>query len=152
MDVKLLLNEIEEIVEESATVPFSKKVMIEKEDILEIVSEIRQKLPQELKDAEMISDERQKIIDDAKKHSEDMLEETRMRVEEMIEKSKLVAQAKDRAEEIVDKANLSAKEIRSGAILYANDILSDIESKISNLSKEIDDIHLRVRENKDELK
>lgn len=51
--VMQLLDEVEEILDNSRAVPFSNRVTIDKEEIYDIISEIRMKLPNELKQSQM---------------------------------------------------------------------------------------------------
>ena len=67
MDILMLIDEIEDIIEAGTTVPFSGKVMIDKEEVLEIIKEIRIKLPDEIKQAAWIKEERQRILAQAQK-------------------------------------------------------------------------------------
>ena len=67
MDILMLIDEIEDIVEAGTSVPFSGKVMIDKEEVLEIIKEIRIKLPDEIKQAAWIKEERQRILAQAQK-------------------------------------------------------------------------------------
>ena len=61
MDILMLIDEIEDIVEAGTSVPFSGKVMIDKEEVLEIIKEIRIKLPDEIKQAALIKEEDRKF-------------------------------------------------------------------------------------------
>ena len=67
MEIFTLLENIEDILEKSKGVPFSNKVLVDKEEILEIISELRLKLPEELKQAKWIKEERQRILVEAQK-------------------------------------------------------------------------------------
>ena len=70
MEIFTLLEELEDILENCKTVPFSGKSVVDKEEILEILKEIRLKLPDELKQAKWIKEERQRILVEAQKEAD----------------------------------------------------------------------------------
>ena len=117
MEVLRLIDEIEDIVEAGTNVPFSGKVMIDKEEVLEILRDIRIKLPDEIKQAAWIKEERQRILAEAQKDAETLMTETESRLHSLIDQDEITKKANSRAEEIVTRANQHAKEIRIGAIM-----------------------------------
>ena len=68
MKVLELLNEIEEIVDTSSGFPLTGKILVDADEILEIVKEIRIELPDEIQQAQWIKEERQRILEEAKEH------------------------------------------------------------------------------------
>ena len=69
-----LLDELEEIMDSSRAVPFSNKVSVDKEEIYDIISEIRMKLPNELKQSKWVIEERNKILIDAQKEADEIVQ------------------------------------------------------------------------------
>ena len=65
MEIFTLLDELEEYLEGRNSIPFTNKVLVDKEEILDIIKEIRLKLPDELKQAKWIKEERERIIAEA---------------------------------------------------------------------------------------
>ena len=61
MEIFTLLETLEDILEKSRTLPFTEKSIVEKEQFLDIIKEIRLKLPDELKQAKWIKEERERI-------------------------------------------------------------------------------------------
>ena len=59
MEIFTLLETLEDILERSRSVPFSSKGIVDKEEILELIKEIRLKLPDELKQAKWVKEEKQ---------------------------------------------------------------------------------------------
>ena len=67
MEVLTLLETLEEMLDKSSGIPLTKKTLVDKEAIIDVVNEIKQKLPDELKQAKWVKEERQKILVDAQK-------------------------------------------------------------------------------------
>ena len=80
MEVFTLLENLEEVIESGSKVPFSTKVMIDAEELREIIEDIRLKLPDELKQAKWVKEERQRIISDAELEAQKVLKETEGRI------------------------------------------------------------------------
>ena len=133
MEVLRLLDELEDILENASTLPFSSKVMVDAEELFEIIREIRIKLPDELKQASWIKEERQRILAEAQKDADTLLSEAELRLEELIEEDEITKKAKERAEEIITKAQTNAKSIRLGALEYADNILLETQENLKEI-------------------
>lgn len=147
MDVLKLIDEIEDIVEDASSVPFSRKVMVESEEILEIIKEIRIRLPDEMKQAIWIKEEKQRILAEAQKDADNMINEAEYKLDELVEKEEVTRIAQIRAEEVIKIAQNNAKEIRLGAIEYADSILIETQEAIKKLMKEIIENRKELRGN-----
>ena len=130
MDVLKLMDEIEDIVEAGSGLPFSNKVMVDKAEILEIIKEIRIKLPDEIKQAAWIKDERQRILAEAQKDADTLMQDAEFRLQELIDQDEITKKASTRAEELITKAQTNAKEIRLGAIEYADSLLLEAQESL----------------------
>lgn len=127
MEIFTLLENLEELIENSSKVPFSSKVMVDKEELGEILEEIRLKLPDELKQAKRIKDERLNILNDAQKESADLLKEAENKIIQMVDEHVITKQAIMQKEEIIENANRISKEISCGTRDYADAILEKVE-------------------------
>ena len=85
MEIFTLLETLEDLLEKSKQVPFSEKTIIDKNEFLDIIKEIRLKLPDELKEAKWIKEEREKIIAEAQKDADDIVKEAKNRIIGMID-------------------------------------------------------------------
>lgn len=133
MDVLKLIDEIEDILENSSSMPFSSKAMVDVDELYEIIKEIRLKLPDEIKQATWIKDERQKILAEAQKDADTLLSEAELRLEELIEQDEITKKAKKMSEEIISKAQTNAKEIRLGSLEYSDNLLLETQENLKGL-------------------
>lgn len=147
MDVLNLIDEVEDIVESGTSLPFTNKVMVNKEELLDIVKEIRIKLPDEIKQATWIKDERQRILADAQKDADNILNEAEYKLEELIVEEEIIKIANNRAEEIVAKAQHKAKEIRIGAMEYADSLLLETQENLKEMIQLLNDNRKELRGN-----
>jgi len=145
MDVLNLLEKIEDIVEDASKFPLSNKVMIDKEEVLEVINEIRLKLPDEINRASWVAKERQRILTEAQSEAEEMIEKVKEQQKMFVEENEITKQAKQYANQILDEAEQKANDMKMGAYSYSDDILSKLQDKI----REINNI---IEENRDMLK
>ena len=121
-----LLDELEEILDSSRAVPFSNKVY-------DIISEIRMKLPNELKQSKWVIEERNKILIDAQKEADEIVKNAEDRMVRMIDDNEVTKKAYDQAAAIIESAKKTAKEMRLGAMEYSEGVLADAENKLKEL-------------------
>ena len=105
MEIFTLLEALEDILERSKTVPFTDKGIVSKNEILDIIKEIRLKLPDELKQAKWIKEERERIITEAQKDADDIVKEAENRIISMIDEQEITKKAYEKKTEIIATAN-----------------------------------------------
>lgn len=96
MEIFTLLETLEDILESGKNIPFSDKILVEKEQLLDIIKEIRLKLPEELKQAKWIKEERERIIAEAQKDADDIVREAENRIISMIDEHEITKKAYDK--------------------------------------------------------
>lgn len=133
MDVLKLIDELEDIIDAGTSVPFSGKVMVDKIELLEIIKDIRIRLPDEIKQASWIKEERQRILAEAQKDADTMIEEAQYKLEELIDQEEVTKKARERGEQIIARAQTNAKEIRLGSVDYADNLLLEQQEKLKEL-------------------
>ena len=89
MEIFTLLETLEDILEKGKTVPFTNKTIVDKDEILDIIKEIRLKLPDELKQAKWIKEERQRILLEAQKEADEVVKEAENRIISMIDEHEI---------------------------------------------------------------
>ena len=85
MRVLELLEEIEEIVDTAAGLPLTGKIMVDSQELLEIVREIRAELPDEIQQAQWIKNERERIIAEAKTQYEAVIDDAQKQADALVE-------------------------------------------------------------------
>ena len=138
MDLLSALNELEELVETSSKVPFTRKVMVEEERLLDLLDRIRTTMPEEIRQAKWIIQEREKVLGDSQKEAMRILDDVQKQIERKADDSEVVRQAKIVAEEIIAKAESVAREMREGAKGYADDILGNLQDSLGKINSQIE--------------
>ena len=127
-----LLEYLQELVENSSKVPMSGKVMIDKKEIIEVIDQIINYMPDQFKKAEWVMNERERILDEAKKEYDSVRKDTMTMMKQNVEKHDIVKEAKIRAEEIITSAQRDAKAIRLGSRDYSDEILTQLDKEIED--------------------
>ena len=127
MEIFTLLENLEELVENGTKVPLSTKVLVDRDELSEILEEIRMKLPDELKQAKWVKEERQRIIMDAQKEADQIVKETETKIISLVDDHEITRQALAQKEEIIESADKVAREITTGTREYADALLERLE-------------------------
>ena len=152
MEIFTLLDTLEDILDRSKHVPFTEKGIVDKEEILEIIQEIRLKLPDELKQAKWIKEERGRILQEAEKEADDIVREAENRIISMIDEHEITRKAYEQKAEIIETANEMSREITKGTKDYADGILENLENAINDINISIAKALETIEQNRNELK
>lgn len=142
--IEQLIDEIEEYVESCKPAPFSQsKIVVQKEQLYELLTELRLKTPDEIKRYQKIIAQKDKIISDAQAQAEQMIEETTNYANALVEEHEIMLKAYEKAEqtinaanaqaeEIVAAANQNAEEMRMSALSYTQSLIGNIQGIVES--------------------
>ncbi|MEA4815394.1 MAG: ATPase [Lachnospiraceae bacterium] len=128
-----LLDELEGILDQSKAVPFSSKVSVDKDEIYDIITEIRLKMPNEIKQAKWVIEERNKILIDAQKEADGIIKSAEERLSKLVDENEVTKRAYEQASEIIEASKKTAKEMRIGANEYADNVLQVAEENLKEM-------------------
>ena len=147
--IEQIISEIEEYLDGCKPQAFSgsKKIIVEKDIIDEMLVELRMSTPEEIKRYQKIIASRDAIIGDAQNKADEMLADAKTQTEQMIEESSVMQQAyaqaqaileeaQDKAQAIVDNAVSDANNIREGAMQYTDSALGNLQTIVSHSMNE----------------
>lgn len=164
MSVLELLEEIEEIADTASTVPLTARIMVDREELLEIVKDIKVSLPDEIQQAQFIKNERTRILDEAKNEHEMIIKDAEKQAELLVDEHEITTQAKHRAMELTKKTEDNIRQLKLGSFEYVDKILYEFQEKVeilnsqyfgdmfNNLQKTFEDINEKLLENRNEIK
>ena len=131
MDVLVLIDKLDDLVHNAKRVPLTDEVRVDKEEIYDLLDQMRATIPDEIKQARWIVKERQEMLAEAKREAERVVKEARDQQARLISEEEVYKQAERGAEEIIEDARSREREIRLGAEDYADDILNTLEVNLS---------------------
>ena len=138
MEIFTLLETLEECLERAKNIPFTQKGIVDKEEILDIIKEIRLKLPDELKQANWVKEERGRILVEAQKEADGIVKEAENRIISMIDEHEITRKAYEQKAQIIETANEMSREISKGTKEYADNILEKVEGVLQEALKTVE--------------
>lgn len=124
MEILSLLEALEDAIESGMSVPFSGKCMVDRDEVLELIQDIRLKLPDDIKQAKWITKERSRILAEAQQEADNIIKNAENRIASMVDEHEISRKAYEQAEVIITNAKKNAREIRLGTREYADNILA----------------------------
>ena len=98
MDVMTLLAELEETIEKGIEIPIVKKSFLDKYRLLDIINEISLNMPEEIRSARTLTEDREKILADAQRQADIKIKEAEHRAVSMIDEHEITRKANETAE------------------------------------------------------
>ncbi|NTW97139.1 MAG: hypothetical protein HGB28_01145 [Oscillochloris sp.] len=117
-----LIDEIEDALAEGRRVPFSGRLLVDEERILDIIDRMRVAIPEEQKRARRIIQEQEGLIAEAQARVQQVLEERGLLEAINAERGRLMQQAEQ-----------EATQVRAGADDYARQVLEDLDERLTKL-------------------
>jgi hypothetical protein len=111
-ETEALLNRVAELLENARPMPLSTSSMINKEEVLELLDEAIDRLPDELRAARWLLKEREEFLAKVRREGDDILDQARARAERMVQRTEVVKAAEQRARQIIDAAESEARRLR----------------------------------------
>ena len=130
-----VLIELRELIMGARPVPLSASSMISKDEVLNLVDEALERLPEELRAARWLLKERTEFVEKYRREAEDIVAQARARAERMVQRTEVVAAAEQRAYEIVDTAQSDARRLRHEVEDFCDQKLASFEIVLERTQK-----------------
>ena len=127
MDVLVLIDRLDDLVHNAKAVPLTDQVRLDREEIYEILDQMRATIPEEIKQARWIVKERQEMLAEAKRECDRIIQDAREQATREASQTEIVKLAEKQADDIVDDAKRKARETRLEMEDWADSILSTLE-------------------------
>ena len=133
MDVLVLIDKLDDLIHNAkrTMLPGSDQVRLDREEVYDILDQMRATIPEEIKQARWIVKERQEMLAEAKREAERIVKEARDKQEQLVSQEEVVKMAERSADDIIEDARGREREIRLGAEDYADEILNTLEVNLS---------------------
>lgn len=138
MDILYLLDQLEEVLGGGSRVPLTSRTLVDEQEILDILDQIRVSIPEELKAARRLTQEREQVIADARGEADRIVQDAEAHASERLTEHSLVRAAEMRAADIQERALRQADETRREADAYAYRVLQKLREQIAQLGQTVD--------------
>ena len=129
-DFLYLLDRLEEALVTGSRVPLTARTLVDEQECLDIIDQLRVSLPRELKEARRILEERDQILAQAEEETERAIRAAEARASRLVEEHAVVRAANARAVSIEERAEEEAQEIRLEAERYAQQLLQRVQERL----------------------
>jgi cell division septum initiation protein DivIVA len=137
MDILHLVDRLEELFNESRSVPFTHSVMVDEERILDIIDQMRVSIPEEIKKAQQLLAQRDRIIAQAKEEADRTVGQAREQRDQMVERDAIVEAARNRAQQIIDSVQVDNEKTRRDADDYVLQSLTELEAEMDRILSQV---------------
>jgi vacuolar-type H+-ATPase subunit H len=143
MDILQLIDRLEELFNNAKAVPFTHNVVVDEDRMLELIDQMRIAIPDEVKKAQQVVAQRDRVMAQAQEESNRTLQLARDKADEMTQKDMISQEAQRRAEQILSQARAEAEAVRADADNYVLDTLMQLQDQITKLSNQVNNgIHM----------
>ncbi len=141
--IEQVIDDIYEFIETCKMQPLSQtKLIVPKDELYDLLDELRLRLPEEIKQYQKIIANRAKLISDAEDKAAEIINQAKEQASQLVSENEISRQAYEHANELVQDAtirsenmlrdaNAEAEQLRAGALAYTNDILAEVERVIA---------------------
>jgi vacuolar-type H+-ATPase subunit H len=129
---------MEDILDVSKPNPITKKISIDREALFDIIKDIRLNIPSEIKHAQKIIEDHDKIVNDAKNKAKRLLQESENKAMQMTSAHEIYQMAVEQARSLIEDTQEKARTLRLEATEYADKILEQTEETVHRVLKLID--------------
>jgi hypothetical protein len=132
-----VLRRVSEMIAGARPMPLSSSVMINKDEVLELLDEALERLPDELRAARWLLKEREEFLTKTQRDADDILDAARARAERMVQRTEVVKAAELRARKTVDDADEEARRLRLECEDYCDQKLASFEIVLERTLKTV---------------
>ncbi|MEO7836418.1 MAG: hypothetical protein ABIS21_02110 [Acidimicrobiales bacterium] len=137
VDAELLLRRVIEIVTNAKPMPLSTTVRVEKDELLELLEDALERLPDELRQARWMLKERTEFLAKVQREADEILEAARVRSERMVQRTEIVRSAQHLSQKTVEQAREDASRLRHEAEDYCDQRLASFEIVLERTLKTV---------------
>lgn len=137
MDILQLIDRLEELFNAAKAVPFTHNVIVDEDRMLELIDQMRIAIPEEVKKAQQVMAQRDRVMAQAQEEANRTLQLARDKADQLAQKDMVVQEAQRRADQIVSQARAEAEATRADADNYVVDTLMQLQDQIAKLSGQV---------------
>ena len=137
MDILQLIDRLEELFNESKNIPLTRNVMVDEDRMLDIIDQMRIAIPEEVKKAQQLLGQRDRVLAQAQEEANRTIELARQKSDELVAKDMVAQDAQRRADQIIAQSRVEAENIRADADDYAMNSLTQLEAELERITNQV---------------
>ena len=156
MAVRDTLNKIEELVASASHLPLTGKALINEDELLKLIEEFRNELPQELGHAESILNERENILRSAQIEADKIIKQAEKQAQKFVDENDVVIKAREKARlleiqaqreyaEALANNRVQIQQFQNGVNQYANQVFDQLIANVTNTANSVNDLEMILK-------
>ncbi|MFN8387708.1 MAG: hypothetical protein U0X92_15005, partial [Anaerolineales bacterium] len=137
MDILQLIDRLEELFNESKSIPLTRNVMVDEDRMLDIIDQMRIAIPEEVKKAQQLLGQRDRVLAQAQEEANRTLDLARQKADQLTSKETVVQEAQRRTEQILAQARADADNTRADADDYVMRSLTQLQAELERISNQV---------------
>ncbi len=137
MDILHLVDRLEELFNQSRPIWLTHSVIVDEDRMLDLIDQMRVAIPEEIKKAQQIITQRDRILAQAKEEANRTVALAREKADKSLDDNEIIQSAKVRAEQIIEEAHKEAAVSQQDADKYILDSLKDFEVQLDRLLNQV---------------
>ena len=137
MDILQLIDRLEELFNDAKAVPFTHNVVVDEDKMLELIDQMRIAIPEEVKKAQQLVAQRDRVMAQAQEEANRTLQIARDKADQLVQKDIVTQEAQRRADQILAQARAEAEGVRADADNYVLDTLMQLQDQIAKVSNQV---------------
>ena len=130
MDIQHLVDRLEQVLNESFRLPLSPYLFVDEEKVFDIIDQMRVAIPEEVKRANRIESEKDRILAQAKEEGDRIRSLAKQEASELVNRDGIVVSAQQRADNLLERARRDAEALRRDADVYVVEVLAKLEEDL----------------------
>ena len=137
MDILHLVDRLEEVLNQSRPLWFTKSVIVDEDRILDIIDQMRVAIPDEVKKAQQLLAQRDRLLAQAQEEANRTIAIAREKSEQLVERDAIVQAAQVRAEQIINQSRIGIEDTRKEADNYVIETLTTLEIELDRYLNQV---------------
>ena len=137
MAVQDKLAEIIQLVEDARAMPMSASCLVNREEVLGLLDELRSMLPEQLEQADVLLSDRDAVVEEGREAAKRLLDQARAEHDRLVEEQSVVIGARERAAIVITEANSESTRLLADADDYVDRKLAEFEIALDKLTQQV---------------
>lgn len=137
-DTETLIRRVKDYIATARTIPLSSNPMINRDEVIELLEEAVNRLPDELRQARWMLKERDEFLARTQREADEILETSRAEAERMVQRTEVVRKAEQRAREVSDAADTESRRMRHETEDFIDQRLASFQIVLDKVQKAVD--------------
>lgn len=130
MNLVILLDRLDQLIGSATEIPLTGKSLVDTEEALDLIDKIRNALPEEVKRAEWLTSEKDRMLKESQAEAERIILQAEEYAARLVSESEIVKKAREEAQRLLEEARREAEQLEREAREYAESVLSNLQEAL----------------------